>query len=192
MSYLQYKPDTNIELFRTNMANIQPPNNYSVSFVSPNNKYIEVYPDLIQMPQTSMQTMIYSPWGFPTQLPVHGECGEMLMSFIILSNWAVPKFFEEWFESIQPRSEKNYLSAATTSYASSIGSCSIKFYKNRKLTRNIHISEIYPLSIPPVEFSAASTGYANWNVVFYVRNLLSNDVDYSETVNVDTNQSQTQ
>ena len=194
MSYRGFNIETtDLDLFRSNMSNFQPPHSYSMElqYTGMPESAIKVYPDLIQLPDTTMQTMEYSPWGFPVQLPVHGQTGQLLASFILLDDWGVKHYLEEWMEHIQNISEPGQLSKAPSSYFQSIGQCNIMFYKNRKPTREYYSDEIYPISMTPVEFSASSSGYTTFTVLFYVRNLFSVG-DFSTTVTVNATNRQTQ
>lgn len=185
MSYKGFIPQTTLDAFRYNMTGIQPPHSYSATFISPNSKVLNTYPDMIQLPSKEIVTLDYEPYGYAFKIPTAASNGQLLCSFILLDNWggdnSVLGYFEEWMELIQNINEFGRPSTPIASYVDSVGYCSISFYKNKQLTNQYISSQIYPIGMTPIEFSAAATGYTTFNVLFEVRNMYSNG-NYSSIV----------
>ena len=87
MSYPNFGISTSLDTFRELMTGIQPPHSYAIEFISPVG-YMATYPDLIQLPDRSLETLPYDPaYGQGFELPTHGGSGKMLCSFILLDDW---------------------------------------------------------------------------------------------------------
>ncbi len=191
MSYNGFYPDTSLDTFRLNMTRIQPPHSYFAEFISPNDKLLSTYPDLIQLPSKDITVLDYEPYGYGFKIPTAASNGQLLCSFILLQPMSVLRYFEDWIELIQNINEYGQPSTPVASYDHSFGFCSISFYKNKTITNEYISTQIYPTSITPIEFSAAASGYTTFNVLFEVRNMYSNG-DYSLSVDADITQIQTQ
>ena len=191
MSYNGFYPNTSLDTFRLNMTAIQPPHSYFAEFISPNDKLLSTYPDLIQLPSKDITVLDYEPYGYGFKIPTSASNGQLLCSFILLQPMSVLRYFEDWIELIQNINEYGQPSTPVASYDHSFGFCSISFYKNKTITNEYISTQIYPTSITPIEFSAAASGYTTFNVLFEVRNMYSNG-DYSLTVDADITQIQTQ
>ena len=191
MSYNGFNPNTSLDTFRLNMTGIQPPHSYFAQFISPNDKLLSTYPDLIQLPSKDITVLDYEPYGYGFKIPTAASNGQLLCSFILLQPMSVLRYFEDWIELIQNINEYGQPSTPVASYDHSFGFCSISFYKNKTLTNEYISTQIYPTSITPIEFSAAASGYTTFNVLFEVRNMYSNG-DYSTTANINSSQSQGQ
>ena len=191
MSYNGFNPNTSLDTFRLNMTGIQPPHSYFAEFISPNDKSLSTYPDLIQLPSKDITVLDYEPYGYGFKIPTAASNGQLLCSFILLQPMSVLRYFEDWIELIQNINEYGQPSTPVASYDHSFGFCSISFYKNKTITNEYISTQIYPTSITPIEFSAAASGYTTFNVLFEVRNMYSNG-DYSTTVNINSSQSQSQ
>ena len=174
MSYNGFIRETTLDAFRYNMTGIQPPHSYSAKFISPNNKVLNTYPDMIQLPSKEIVTLDYEPYGYGFKIPTAASNGQLLCSFILLQPMSVLRYFEDWIELIQNINKFGRKSAPIASYDDSVGYCSISFYKNKYLSNRYISSQIYPVAMTPIEFSAASTGYTTFNVLFEVRNMYSN------------------
>ena len=191
MSYNGFNPNTSLDTFRLNMTGIQPPHSYFAQFISPNDKSLRTYPDLVQLPSKDITVLDYEPYGYGFKIPTAASNGQLLCSFILLQPMSVLRYFEDWIELIQNINEYGQPSTPVASYDHSFGFCSISFYKNKTLTNEYISTQIYPTSITPIEFSAAASGYTTFNVLFEVRNMYSNG-DYSTTANINSSQSQGQ
>ena len=181
MSYNGFNPNTSLDTFRLNMTGIQPPHSYFAEFISPNDKSLSTYPDLIQLPSKDITVLDYEPYGYGFKIPTAASNGQLLCSFILLQPMSVLRYFEDWIELIQNINEYGQPSTPVASYDHSFGFCSISFYKNKQLTNQYISSQIYPIGMTPIEFSAAATGYTTFNVLFEVRNMYSNG-NYSSIV----------
>lgn len=153
------------------MTGIQPPHSYAIEFISPVG-YMATYPDLIQLPDRSLETLPYDPaYGQGFELPTHGGSGKMLCSFILLDDWKVRRFFEQWMTYTQPFADKGFKGLPILSYEKIAQTATVYFYKNKQITKKYRSKEVYPIEMTPIEFSAGASGYTTFNVLFYVRNM---------------------
>jgi hypothetical protein len=186
MSYDNFNPGTDLETFRAKMANLQPPNKYMVQFFKTGLGLISVYPDSITLPTIEVQPMEYSVWGNPVLIPVTTLTGEMTVSFILLDDWEIRTYFENWLKMIQEPSFPGAVTRAPSAYENAYGSGTVTFYNNAK-PKTYNIPECYPLNLTPIEFSASSSGYTIFTVVFYTRNIQA-DINLGTTTNIQQNQ----
>lgn len=186
MSYNNFNPNTNLETFRSNMTNLQPPNKYMVQFFKAGLGLISVYPDSITLPSIEVQPMEYAVWGNPVLIPITTLTGDMTVSFILLDDWKIRQYFENWLKMIQEPSFPGAVTPAPSAYENAYGSGTVTFYNNSK-PKKYNIPECYPLNLTPVEFSASSSGYTIFTVVFYTRNIQA-DINFGTTVNIQQNQ----
>lgn len=195
MSFQKYSfVDDNIETFRTKMSKLQSPNRYSISFSNPKHEWLAVYPDSILLPEMAIATVAHSPWGHPTKIPVHGVCGDLIVSFIMLEDWSIRTYFEDWMNFTHNISEFGQPNAAPQAYQYSLGHAMISFYgsSDQYISQQYVINELYPTSVPPIEFASSSTGYNVFSVVFYVRSMANVTKDRSTTANITVRQNQSQ
>lgn len=169
-----------IDEFRATIGarKFQPPNSYKVLFTPPANSGMadmECYPESVVLPEQSILPLLDNTWGSERKIPTKSIYGEILMSFILLSDWKERQYFEDWFDWITPHSASggmSLISQPTSPYEESIGFCQIDFLAPDKTTisKTYQTHEIYPLSVTPVSFSSDATGYATFQVIFYTRN----------------------
>ena len=158
-----------IDSFREIVAgrSFQPPNRYLISIAAlPFMDASIMYPESIILPEHIVNVTDDTTYGAVRSVPVGKRVAEVMMSFILASNWQERIIFEKWIRRAAP----DNITGSALPYDSIVTDIDIQFFgANNTPTRTLQLVEAYPLSLVPVNFSSDATGYVSFQVVFHVR-----------------------
>ena len=162
-----------IDTFRTIVAgrSFQPPNRYLIS-IAALPLFMDasiMYPESITLPEHIVNVTDDTTFGAVRSVPVGKRVAEVMMSFILASNWQERIIFEKWIRRAAP----DVITETALPYDSIVTNIDIQFFGANNLpTRKLQLLEAYPLSLIPVNFSSDATGYVSFQVVFHVRDVI--------------------
>lgn len=128
------------------------------------------YPEAIQFSQKNVTVITDEVYTMPRRIPVSGDMGDILLSFVIYQDWRERRFFEAWMDAILNYPIERGVSPGVRSYYSSFGSMNIVFVGNEFTTNQIYtFTEVMPNSLTPIAFDADGFGKVSFQVLLSAR-----------------------
>lgn len=127
-------------------------------------RYVSLFADGTQLPQTRINTTQMRMWGSPRQMPQWAEYGgdNITINFHLDRKYDIKRFFDMWVDKIVDRD------TSTVGYYSDYISDIIisQLDENEDVSYTVTLKEAYPISVNPIQLDMNSPGLSRLSVTF--------------------------